>query len=152
LKTILFLCSGNYYRSRFAEILFNHLAEELDLEWRAESRGIVAQWSHNPGPLSAYAVQGLAARSIAVVAPRYPRQLTEPDLENTTRVIALYEREHRPLLRDYFPQWADRVEYWNVPDLGEMNADDAFALIEQNVRSLIQTFLPLPTLHPPTIP
>ena len=152
MKTILFLCSGNYYRSRFAEILFNHLAEELDLEWRAESRGIVAQWSHNPGPISAYAAQGLAARNIAVVAPRFPLQLTEQDLQNAARIIALYEREHRPLLREYFPQWTERAEYWNVPDLGEMNADDALALIEQNVRSLIQELLPLPTLRQPTTP
>lgn len=39
MKTVLFLCTGNYYRSRFAEYLFNHLAEQQTLEWRAESLG-----------------------------------------------------------------------------------------------------------------
>ena len=39
-ETVLFLCTGNYYRSRFAEMLFNHLAVESQLNWKADSRGI----------------------------------------------------------------------------------------------------------------
>jgi protein-tyrosine-phosphatase len=30
-KTVLFLCNGNYYRSRFAEILFNGVTTLIDL-------------------------------------------------------------------------------------------------------------------------
>jgi protein-tyrosine phosphatase len=30
-KDILFLCTGNYYRSRFAEILFNSVAGKMGL-------------------------------------------------------------------------------------------------------------------------
>ena len=36
-KTVLFLCTGNYYRSRFAEILFNSVASKLGLPWQASS-------------------------------------------------------------------------------------------------------------------
>jgi len=36
---VLFLCTGNYYRSRYAEELFNHLARAEGLSWRAISRG-----------------------------------------------------------------------------------------------------------------
>ena len=32
-KTILFLCTGNYYRSRFAEVLFNSVAGKMGLPW-----------------------------------------------------------------------------------------------------------------------
>ena len=30
-KGVLFLCTGNYYRSRFAEILFNSVAAQMGL-------------------------------------------------------------------------------------------------------------------------
>jgi protein-tyrosine-phosphatase len=39
-KTVLFLCTGNYYRSRFAEVLFNSVAGKLGLSWVASSRGL----------------------------------------------------------------------------------------------------------------
>ena len=37
MKRVLFLCTGNYYRSRYAEELFNHLARGENLPWRASS-------------------------------------------------------------------------------------------------------------------
>ena len=40
-KFVLFLCTGNYYRSRFAESLFNSVAGKMGLPWRASSRGKV---------------------------------------------------------------------------------------------------------------
>ena len=51
MKRILFLCTGNYYRSRFAEIFFNWHAEQRVLAWRAESRGLALDAS-NVGPIS----------------------------------------------------------------------------------------------------
>jgi protein-tyrosine-phosphatase len=41
--TILFLCTGNYYRSRFAEVLFNSVADKMGLPWRAASRGLALE-------------------------------------------------------------------------------------------------------------
>ena len=39
-RTVLFLCTGNYYRSRFAEILFDSVAVKMGLPWKASSRGL----------------------------------------------------------------------------------------------------------------
>ena len=144
---ILFLCSGNYYRSRFAEILFNHLAGENNLNWHAESRGIVAQWSHNPGPISRDTLAELQSRRIPVDTTRYPMQVTAEDFARANLVIALYDAEHRVMMENYFPDHVTGVEFWNVPDLDEMDSVRALTRIDQNVRSLIAQLLPAP-VHP----
>jgi protein-tyrosine phosphatase len=42
-KTVLFLCTGNYYRSRNAEVLFNSVAGKMSLPWKASSRGLALE-------------------------------------------------------------------------------------------------------------
>ena len=51
MKTVLFLSTGNYYRSRFAEILFNSIAPRYGLPWKAESRGLGVEWADHIGRL-----------------------------------------------------------------------------------------------------
>jgi protein-tyrosine phosphatase len=34
---------SNYYRSRIAELLFNHLAKQRGLDWQATSRGLALE-------------------------------------------------------------------------------------------------------------
>ncbi len=41
-KTVVFVCTGNFYRSRFSEYLFNALAKTSGLYWNATSRGLKA--------------------------------------------------------------------------------------------------------------
>lgn len=141
-KRVLFVCSGNYYRSRFAEILFNHLASENNLAWRADSRGILAAVSRNPYPLSPYTIAALTARGVPFGAPRDPMQLTDEDLRRADRIIALYDREHRTLFDEYFPANEKPVEYWDIPDVDEMSADRALARLEQRVRDLVRELAP----------
>jgi protein-tyrosine phosphatase len=136
-QRILFLCSGNYYRSRFAEILFNHLAKENELSWSADSRGIVAKLTSNPGPISDETKHGLKKRGISTGTLRFPIQLQETDLTQADRIIALYENEHRPMIVNYYSDWENEIEYWDVPDLDEWSADDALARIEEQVRALV---------------
>ena len=76
-KRVLFLCTGNYYRSRYAEELFNHLAKWQALDWQAASRGLAERGSpENVGPMSPYALQALRAKAIVPVgAARYTAAL-----------------------------------------------------------------------------
>jgi hypothetical protein len=65
-KKVLFLCTGNYYRSRFAEELFNHHAEHAGLAWIAESRGLALERGvHNIGTISSFALR----TQLALVPP-----------------------------------------------------------------------------------
>lgn len=138
-RKLLFLCTGNYYRSRFAELLLNALAAERGLPWRAVSRGLATErglW--NVGAISPQAVQGLAARGVAVPRPlHWPMQVLHGDLHGAGRVVALKEEEHRPLLQARFPTWAGRVEYWHIDDLEDVPAGQALPEIERQVRALL---------------
>ena len=42
IKNILFVCTANVCRSPMAEAIFNALAEERELPWRAASAGVAA--------------------------------------------------------------------------------------------------------------
>lgn len=140
LCTVLFLCTGNYYRSRFAEVVFNTLAREQDLQWTASSRGLaIERGIYNVGPISAHAVQRLKSTGIALDAnPRFPLQALETDLADADLIVALKESEHRSLLAERYPQWPDRVEYWHIDDLDIALPGDALAEIEQKVAGLVK--------------
>ncbi|MFZ5819479.1 MAG: hypothetical protein ACOYYJ_06225 [Chloroflexota bacterium] len=78
---VLFICTGNYYRSRYAELFFNETAANMQVNWRAVSRGLAADEGHNEGPVSAHASRRLTLRGISTGAPvRFPLQLEEKDL------------------------------------------------------------------------
>lgn len=139
LKQVLFLCSGNYYRSRFAEILFNHLATQSDLPWRAGSRGLtVYPHNGNIGPLSIFARRGLESRSVPIDARQaFPRQVQERDLQAADLVVAVKEKEHRPMLQEKYPSWVNRIHYWHIDDVGDKPPEIALAQLDNEVRDLI---------------
>lgn len=114
---ILFLCTGNYYRSRFAELLFNALAPTYALQWQAFSRGLATDIEQRTVGMSPVAVQRLHAMGITPTgAERYPLQVHERDLQGAQRIVALKEAEHRPFLCERHPAWVDIVEYWHIHD------------------------------------
>jgi len=137
---LLFLCTGNYYRSRFVELLFNHYAANAALSWRAESRGIALEFGvNNRGPISSAALAVLHERGIVPAEPiRFPLQVEEEDFRRTQRIIALEEAEHHPLLLHRFPHWLTRVEFWHVPDVPRATAADGVALMSRQVQNLIR--------------
>jgi protein-tyrosine phosphatase len=138
MPTVLFLCSGNYYRSRFAEIFFNWSALRLGLNWRAESRGFRLSPS-NVGPISVHAVEGLRRREIPLPEPhRFPMVVVERDFEIFDHIIAVKAIEHRPKMLEKFPTWADRIEYWHIDDVDCAEPDVALVELEGQVRELIE--------------
>jgi protein-tyrosine-phosphatase len=138
-NTLLFLCTGNYYRSRFAEELFNHLAKQHALDWSATSRALAIELGvFNFGPMSRHTQIALTERGIELPPPiREPAQVTEAELAVAGRVIALKEAEHRPYLTQRYPAWPDRVEYWHIHDLDKATPTEALTGIEERVRTLI---------------
>lgn len=136
-QSVLFLCTGNFYRSRYAEAWFNYHAPRQGLLWRAESRGFRPH--REEAPLSPHAVERLAERSVPRrLTRRAPERLLESDLAAATIIVALYEAEHLPMMTERFPRWTGRTRYWDVPDIDEIEPRVALAQIESEVDSLIQ--------------
>jgi protein-tyrosine phosphatase len=139
MKRVLFLCSGNYYRSRFAEIYFNYHAQLRGIGWRAESRGLNPD-SRNAGPLSRHSASALAAHGISWAEYlRAPLRATEADFAASDRIIAVKEAEHRPMMDAYFPSWANRIEYWHVHDIDCATPATALPHLERELLGLLAT-------------
>lgn len=134
---ILFVCTGNYYRSRFAEALFNFRATQANLFWRAFSAGLAVDTS--PPGLSPHAKNGLRLMRIPVgLTDSRKRPFTLSHIETADRCIALQEAEHRPMISAAFPEVLGRIEFWDVPDLPEMSPAEALSRIRERVDSLIE--------------
>ena len=119
MQTVLFLCTGNYYRSRFAEEVFNHRAARDGLSWVAQSRALaIERATNNVGALSPFTLKALEERSVVAQSEhRLPQQCSIIDLQTANHIIALNEVEHRPLILERFAHWEDRTEYWAVGDI-----------------------------------
>jgi len=139
---LLFLCTGNYYRSRFAEPLFNAMAANHTLPWQAFSRGLALDKGvNNIGPMSPLAIDALRALGItSVETERLPLQVEEHDLLAADHIIALQEAEHKPYLQERYPAWITHVEYWHIRDCVPTPAYNPLEEIAHHVQRLITHF------------
>lgn len=140
MKTLLFLCTGNYYRSRFAEELFNAEARKRELAWRAVSAGLrVAETRHeNPGTISLLVPMALRWRGVEPArAQAEPIQAEEKHLEKADRIVATCRREHAPMVQDLFPRYLNKVEFWEVEDIEFEEPGKAILRLGQTTLDLI---------------
>jgi len=136
---VLFICTGNYYRSRFAEALFNHLCEERKLEHRAFSRGLATWVIMDGSEISPNTLDALNERSISLLMTHQaPTQLQEKDLKTADYTIALKELEHRPMMQRQFPEWENEITYWHVHDVDVAHPEEALPEIEVRVLALLE--------------
>ena len=146
MKTILFLCTANYYRSRFAEELFNFAAEAGCPGWTAISRGIAVDLGvNNVGPIAQSAVNALQKHGVSLkpLQARRPMQLEIADLQSAHHIVALKQAEHLPLMQERFSSWlrlagSRRIEYWHVHDTDCITPDEALPLIAREVHGLMK--------------
>jgi protein-tyrosine phosphatase len=145
MKKLLFVCTGNFYRSRLAEILFNYYAGKAGLDWKATSRGL-ALVQHNLG-LSQFAAKYLAEKGLGELAdsPRNPATVAVDDFAEADLVVLMSRSEHLPVMTDRFA--------WMVRALEARNALRCWNVYDVPVSmSLVQSLLApqkYPTSQPP---
>lgn len=140
-QSLLFACTGNYYRSRFAEIYFNHLAEQAGLRVSAISRGLEVFKGHNSGAISGHAVDFLQELQVEVPSPTpFPEQMTEFDFDTVQRIILMDRTEHYPMMQLYFPERVEQVEFWDFQDVQFLHPREMLPNLQKAVRDLILAY------------
>ena len=108
-RTVLFVCEGNTFRSVLAAATFNHAAPP---GWTAESAGLSAGVATSPAALELLRSIGIEDR------PPPPRTVSSKQLEAADRVILFFDRARLPGSRRM------PVEEWSVPGgLGKTDAE-----------------------------
>lgn len=121
-KHLIFVCTGNYYRSRLAEILFRHYSGEESGRWTARSRGLsVTGALHGMAP---EAVSFLEAMGVSdTESSRDPCPLLVDELIAAGHVVLMNRMEHEPMIgKDFRAVYLRLLEkkavtFWNVFDL-----------------------------------
>jgi protein-tyrosine phosphatase len=104
LKVILFICTANVCRSPMAEAIFNALADDAELPFRAYSAGVAALEGE---PMASKAREALEEIGIRAEDHR-ARQLGEEMLEEADLVLAMAP-QHVAELRQLFEGFSHKV-------------------------------------------
>jgi len=139
-----FICTGNIYRSRLAEA---YCASCCSPGVQVLSSGIAAGSKGNV-PISPYAADILTDYSLtSYAAPHWQR--TTASLVHASDVLVFMETEHRRFCQEWIEPARQRIEVWEIEDVGPMKASEiadevqrTFAIIRQRTDAL------LAALHP----
>ena len=104
IKNILFVCTANVCRSPMAEAIFNALAEERGLAWRAESAGVAALVDEDITPNARAALDEMGIYT----GEHRARQVEEAMLGEADLVLAMGP-QHVATLRRRFGDLSERV-------------------------------------------
>ena len=135
---VLFVCTGNYYRSRLAEVYFNHMAAHENLNWTAFSVGTEAELGHNEGPVSMHTIEACTRLGIPLATPyRFPVQISKKYLDACRLAILLNEDEHLPYIQKHFPASMHLVQSWKILDVEYESPETAIQSLLARVRDLV---------------
>jgi protein-tyrosine phosphatase len=103
---ILFVCTGNAYRSPYAEALLKKLRPDLDVD----SAGL-----HVAIPIAGETRDYLKTVNAEQYLKSYPEGLDEKDLREYDVIVAMQPRHENAVLRKC-PACETRIVVWNIED------------------------------------
>jgi protein-tyrosine-phosphatase len=126
---VLFVCSGNAYRSPLAEALLKKLRPDLEID----SAGL-----HVAIPISILVREYLAKRDAVQYLKQAPQSIDEKNLRGYDLIVAM-EQVHTNAILHVCPECENKIVEWDIEDPYFLKRDDAgkiYVQIENKVGEL----------------
>ena len=126
---VLFVCSGNAYRSPVAEALLKKLRPDINVDSAGTNPAI---------PISQDAKKYLARENSEQYLKKNPKGLDSTQLGEYDLIVAM-EPRHKDVVLSKCPECADKIVVWNINDpyfLPHGYAEKVFRQIKDKVHEL----------------
>lgn len=126
---VLFVCSGNAYRSPVAEALLKKLRPDINVDSAGTDPAI---------PISQDAKRYLARENAEQYLKKNPKGLDSTQLGEYDLIVAM-EPRHKDVVLSKCPECADKIVVWNINDpyfLPHGYAEKMFRQIKEKVHEL----------------
>lgn len=134
---VLFLGVTNRCASRFAEIMFNHLAGEQLLNYHSQSRGVIAQ--HQEEPLDSRTINALTARGVLMTSNlRAPKVLDTRDIKQADYIVLISGSELSHRLERAKGIEEKQIIVWDFNHVNTLLPHELYPALEAEVYLLIR--------------
>lgn len=145
-KKITFVCSGNYYRSRYAESYFNYISDVLGLPYQADSFGLAVHLADDlakeHGEISPFSRKKLEDAGIPEkYFNRDRKSLTKDDIESSDFIIAMDKEEHVPMIKEKFPKYIHQFNFFEIKDIFDWEPEKTLSESQKKVEMIINQIL-----------
>lgn len=141
---ILFVCTGNYYRSKFCENLWQHLLERFDKEGEVSSSGLKPElallWKDAFGPVSPFTVKALKVMGVKLSDNSSLHLLNQNEIYDCDKIVFINKEEHMPLLKESgLTVPVEKIICWENEDVDEEFPMESIFSMTENVCKLFQS-------------
>ena len=133
---VLFVCTANIHRSRFAEEVFNYFSEKNKKSASAFSAGLRVG-DYNFRKIYYPALDNLEKFNILPKrADELSVHINNIDLNQYDRLICMDKNEHKPMVQSDSHLSTFKFEYWDITDMPKVDSNISLPKCYKQVESL----------------